>query len=95
MGEITAQLQGLPAGALRADPVQVAPPDFDRQAYAVGLIFRQPQITARELARKVGVALGTLYSPAWSDVARFLRGRQSARHDGRFNGIVRDETRDE
>lgn len=75
MGEITAQLQGLPAGALRADPVQVAPPDFDRQAYAVGLIWRNPSIPVRELAEKAEVAVSTLYRRSWKDVRAVLEAR--------------------
>jgi len=76
MGEITAQLQGLPAGALRADPVQVAPPDFDRQAYAVGLIWRNPSIPVRELGAKLGVDPSMLYRKSWDDVRRILRARE-------------------
>ena len=82
MGEITAQLQGLPAGALRADPVQVAPPDFDRQAYAIGIVWRNPSIPVRDLAAKVGVNHQVFYQPQWADLGRVLRARPKSKASG-------------
>lgn len=58
--------------------------DFDRQAYAVGLIWKNPTISTRQLARMVGVSKSTLFLPPWKDVGDMLKARKrhlSAQHN--------------
>jgi hypothetical protein len=67
--------------------------DFDRKAYAIGLIWRNPAMSTRELAHKVGVARSTLFLPSWSDVAAVLRARKNlSRSD--YKGHHIDEQED-
>lgn len=77
LAEITSLL------SLENPPAKVSPEpqtedsdDFDRRAYAIGLIWRNPDISTRELAQKVGVSKSTLFLPSWSDVAAVLRARK-------------------
>jgi len=77
LAEITAQLNGQPTPSIpeRRPPL---PEDFSWPAYALGLLFEQPEMTATELAARVGVTRSSLYTaPKWSKVAKFLRARQS------------------
>lgn len=53
------------------------PVEFDSKAYAIGLIWRNPTISTRELAQKVGVAKSTLFLPSWADVAKFIKARKN------------------
>ncbi|OHB55653.1 MAG: hypothetical protein A2Y12_15060 [Planctomycetes bacterium GWF2_42_9] len=57
---------------------QSFPKDFDRKAYCIGLIWRNPTISARELTRKAGIARSTLDMPGWSDVVSVLKASQKA-----------------
>ncbi|OQA02991.1 MAG: hypothetical protein BWY69_00722 [Planctomycetes bacterium ADurb.Bin401] len=79
LAEITAILNGNnpPAVKNKSAPAKSFPTDFDRKAYAIGLIWRNPSISTRELARKVGVNHSTLFLPNWSDVAAVLRARKN------------------
>lgn len=79
LGEITALLTSgqLPPSSKTAAPDHTTPPDFDRKAYAIGLLWRNPSISTRELAKKVGVARSTLSLPSWKDVADVLRARRN------------------
>ncbi len=79
LGEITAILNcSRPAAVLnKSASAQSFHKDFDRKAYAIGLIWRNPAISTPELAKKVGVNRTTLYLPSWSDVAKVLRARKN------------------
>ena len=79
LGEITSLLtsEDLSLTHTKSIPKQSFPKDFDRKAYAIGLIWRNPAISTRELARKVGVNHSTLFLPSWSDVAAVLRARKN------------------
>jgi len=79
LAEITAQLTGQPTPTFpeRRPPL---PDDFSWPAYAIGLLFEQPDMSARELAKRVGVTHGALYnSQRWSRVAKFLRAREAGK----------------
>lgn len=69
--------------------------DFDRKAYAMGLIWRNPEISTRQLAKKVGVAQSTLFLPSWSDVAAILRGRKNNARDNYKNHHIDEELGDD
>ena len=79
LGEITTLLSSghLPFTPKTTLPQSPVPVDFDRQAYAIGLIWRNPGISSRDLAKKVGVARSTLSLPSWKDVADVLRARRN------------------
>jgi hypothetical protein len=66
-----------PTTHIKSVPAQSFPKDFDRKAYAIGLIWLNPSISIQELAKKVGVNRTTLYLPSWSDVARVLQARKN------------------
>lgn len=77
LGEITALLSAVnpPTYHKTVTSDATTPPGFDRKAYAIGLLWRNPTISTRELAQKVGVARSTLFLPSWSDVATVIRAR--------------------
>jgi len=79
LAEITTILSNgnLPTTPIKSVPAQSFPKDFDRKAYAMGLIWWNPEISTRQLARKVGVNHSTLFLPNWSDVAAVLRARKN------------------
>ncbi|HBG28365.1 MAG: hypothetical protein A2Y10_08705 [Planctomycetes bacterium GWF2_41_51] len=78
LAEITAILSSdNPIVSQNTPPKQLYPKEFDRKAYAVGLIWLNPSISTQELAKKVGVNRTTLYLPSWSDVAKVLRARMN------------------
>jgi hypothetical protein len=79
LAEITAILSNgnQPTTHIKSVPAQSFPKDFDRKAYAIGLIWLNPSISIQELAKKVGVNRTTLYLPSWSDVARVLQARKN------------------
>jgi hypothetical protein len=93
LAEITAILNAdiPPAGKTRK---QSFPKDFDRKAYAMGLIWRNPEISTRQLAQKVGVAQSTLFLPSWSDVAAILRGRKNNVRDNYKNHHIDEDQED-
>jgi len=79
LAEITGHLSGQSAPTFpeRRPPL---PEDFSWPAYALGLLFEQPNMSARELAKRVGVTHGALYnSRRWSRVAKFLRAREAGK----------------
>lgn len=80
LAEITAILNGGNplAVKIKSVPTQTRPKDFDRKAYAIGLIWRNPAISARELTRKAGIARSTLDMPGWSDVVNILKASKKA-----------------
>jgi hypothetical protein len=80
LAEITAILSNgnLPTTHIKCVPTQSFPKDFDRKAYCIGLIWRNPTISARELTRKAGIARSTLDMPGWSDVVSVLKASQKA-----------------
>lgn len=79
LGEITALLASgqLPPSSKTAASEPALRSDFDQKAYAIGLIWRNPNISTRDLAKKVGVSKSTLFLPSWSDVAAVLRARRN------------------
>ena len=79
LGEITSLLSTatLPVHTKTAAMDATIPSEFDRKAYAIGLLWRNPSISTRELAKKVGVARSTLSLPGWSDVAAVIRARRN------------------
>ncbi len=79
LNEITTRLSStrLPEVPKTADSEAAIPSEFDRKAYAIGLLWRNPAISTRELAKKVGVARSTLFLPSWSDVAAVIRARKN------------------
>lgn len=78
LGEITSLLSSEnPPIHTNTAPANSGTADFDRKAYAIGLIWRNPAMSTRELARKVGVSKSTLFLPSWSDVAAVLRARKN------------------
>jgi len=96
LAEITAILSNgnLPTTLIKSVPAQSFPKDFDRKAYAIGLIWRNPAISTRELARKVGVNHSTLFLPNWSDVAAVLRARKNVALEKPRNYHVDDDLED-
>jgi hypothetical protein len=79
LSEITSLMSSgcLPEPSKTATAEPCVPSDFDRKAYAIGLIWRNPNIATRDLAKKVGVARSTLSLPTWKDVADVLRARRN------------------
>jgi len=80
--EITAQLAAQNNVSI-SGPSSVQPSfpkDFDLQAYAIGIIWRNPNISTRELAKKIGVSHAAFHCPGWADVARILKARKSAKY---------------
>ena len=78
LGEITSLLYSEnPQIHTNTAPEPNGTADFDRKAYAIGLIWRNPAMSTRQLARKVGVARSTLFLPSWLDVAAILRARKN------------------
>lgn len=69
--------------------------EFDCKAYAIGLIWRNPEISTRQLAQKVGIAQSTLFLPSWSDVAAILRGRKNNARDDYKNHHIDEELEDD
>jgi hypothetical protein len=83
LAEITAILNSENTSATNASAAnKLLPRDFDRKAYAVGLIWLNPSISTQKLAQKVGVNRTTLYLPSWSDVAKVLRARKNLSPNG-------------
>ena len=79
LSEITALLSSghLPTPPKAGATKKPTPPDIDRKAYAIGLIWRNPNISTRDLAKKVGVSKSTLFLPSWKDVGAVLRARKN------------------
>lgn len=96
LGEITAELSsGRLSAPQKTTPNATVPSGFDCKAYAIGLIWRNPVISTRELARQVGVARSTLSLPSWSDVAAVLRARKNLSHSDYKGHHIDNEDEDE
>lgn len=96
LAEITAILNAdnVPAVKNTSDGKQTFPKDFDRKAYCIGLIWRNPAISTRELAKKIGVAKSTLFLPSWSDVAAVLHARKNLSLGGYKDHHINDDLED-
>lgn len=96
LGEITALLASgpLPPPSKTAALEPTLRSDFDRKAYAIGLIWRNPNISTRNLAKKVGVAKSTLFLPGWKEVGDVLRARRNLSASD-FKGYHTDPEDDE
>jgi len=77
LSEITAILSGKVPAKPAAHIPQRWPDGFNIQAYAIGIIWKKPDIEVTELARLLGVSRSTIYSPQWADVARMLAARKN------------------
>lgn len=96
LAEITAILSNgnPPTTHIKSVPTQSFPKDFDRKAYAIGLIWRNPEISTRQLAQDVGIAQSTLFLPSWSDVAAVLRARKNISADYKDHHIDEEPEND-
>ena len=74
-GEVVAQLQGLPAGALQVEPVRTGewPADFDELAYGAGLVYLGRVSSLTELSLRLRKGRSTLYESKWSGLRRALK----------------------
>jgi hypothetical protein len=77
--EITAALSGSDAPLPKpAKTVRKWPDDFNLQAYAIGLIWCDQDISVRQLAKKLGVSHATFRHAAWAPVRSLLKARTSS-----------------